>query len=420
MPAPELAPAGGGGPDAALATELVYGALRVLPALDRAIAVYLHRPEQKLDARLRAALRLGAYQLLHMPRVPLHSAVDESVRLLTAARGPRLSGLANAVLRKLAAECERGTRAPATRMALPDWLEAEARAALGEDRAEVLFTSLAEAPPLCLRVRGDVAREPLAVELRAARPEASIAAAELSPRGLLVRRAGDPRKLPGYAEGRFAVQEEGAQLVALALGAQPGERIADLCAGHGGKTALLREAVGTGGRVLAVDLDERKLERLQQELERLGVSDGSVEHRSLDLAVGVGGLPPEFDRVLVDAPCTGLGTLRRRPELLLRVEPSDPERMAALQLAIARNAARLLRPSGLLLVAVCSFTRAEGPRLAQRLEAEDATLRRVWEPPPELSFLAADGDGVCRIGPWLGHAERGSPDAYQLIAFRRA
>jgi 16S rRNA (cytosine967-C5)-methyltransferase len=137
------------------------------------------------------------------------------------------------------------------------------------------------------------------------------------------------------------------------------------------------------------------------------------------LTVGVGGFGADFDRVLVDAPCTGLGTLRRRPELLLRVQPHDPERMAALQLAILRNAARLVRPGGLLLFAVCSFTRAEGAMLAARLEAAEPSLARHWQPPPELAFLSADADGVCRLGPWLGSAERASPDAYQLASFRK-
>ena len=419
----ELARAGLPPRDAALATELVYGALRVLPELDRAIAAHLHRPQQKLDARLQAVLRLGTYQLAHMSRVPVHSAVDESVGLLSAARGPRLAAVANAVLRKLATGYAEGPRGAAERMSLPDWLHAELLAALGEAHAEALLSSLSETPPLCVRVRGDVDREALVAELRAARPEASIALGELSPRAILLRRAGDPRKLPGFAEGRFVVQEEGAQLVALALGALPGERVADLCAGHGGKTMLLAEAVGAAGHVLAVDLDERKLDKLQHELTRLAqvhARDAHVERRSLDLSVGVGGLSAEFDRVLVDAPCTGLGTLRRRPELLLRVAPHDPQRMAELQLAIARNAARLVRPGGLLLIAVCSFTRAEGPELAARLEAAEPSLRRTWQPPAELSFLAADTDGVCRLGPWLGRAERGSPDAYQLLAFRRA
>jgi 16S rRNA (cytosine967-C5)-methyltransferase len=416
----ELGRAGLDSRDAALATELVYGTLRVLPALDRSIATHLHRPEQKLDARLQAALRLGAYQIAHMSRVPLHAAVDESVRLLTSARGPRLAAVANAVLRKLASAYENAPRQTAERMALPGWMATELVAALGEARAEALLASLSESPPLCLRVRQGTDREALAAELRGARPEASIVVGELSPQAILLRRAGDPRRLPGFAEGRFTVQEEGAQLVALALGAQPGERVADLCAGHGGKTALLAEAVGATGRVLAVDLDERKLDKLEHERARLGLDGARVERKSLDLSVGVGGLGADFDRVLVDAPCTGLGTLRRRPELLLRVGAHDPQRMAELQLAIARNAARLVRPGGLLVIAVCSFTRAEGPELLARLEVAEPSLCRSFEPPAGFESLSADADGVCRLGPWLGHTERGSPDAYQLLALRRA
>ena len=404
--------------DAALATAIVYGALRVLPQLDRWIASRLHRPDAKLDPVLAAALRAGCYQLAYLQRVPAHAVVDECVGVVRGARGPKLAAVANAVLRKLATDL--AIPGPRPAQVLPAWLDSALAQALSPDRRTGWLDSGDEPPPLCLRVSRGVEREALAAELRAARPDAEVELGKLSPRALLLRRAGDPRALPGHAEGRFAVQEEGAQLIAHALGAQPGERIGDLCAGHGGKTAWLADAVGPAGRVLAVDVDERKLDKLGAELTRLQLTDGRVQTRAIDLSVGSGGLAPELVRVLVDAPCSGLGTLRRRPELALRVTPEDPARLAGLQLAIARSAAKLLRPGGLLVLAVCSPLPEEGPELARQLEHALPELRPCPELGCSLAPFRADADGVTRIGPWHGLGGPVGPDVYQLVGWRRS
>ncbi len=404
--------------DSALATEIVYGALRVLPELDAELAARLRRGLDQQEGMLLAALRAGCYQLRYLSRVPAHAAVDETVTALRAARGPALANVANAVLRRLAEAGGPRTDPEARALAVAPWLRAALLRSLGEARAQALLAGDLQPPPLCLRIAGGPeARDALANALRAARPEAQWEPGLVSPRALLGRRSGDPRALPGHAEGRFSVQEEGSQAVALALGAQPGETVLDLCAGHGGKTALLAEAVGADGEIVAVDIDERKLERIPGELARLGLTDRRVDRRAIDLSVGRGGLTARFDRVLVDAPCSGLGTLRRRPELLLRRTEADLPRLAALQLAILRNAAQLVRPGGVLLYAVCSPLAEEGASVAAALAAEFPQLERAWEAPALSLALAPDADGAVRIGPWFG-ANAGSPDAYQLIRFR--
>jgi 16S rRNA (cytosine967-C5)-methyltransferase len=205
--------------DAALATEIVYGALRVLPALDA----------RALD------------------RVPPHAVVDETVRFVRERRGPRLAGLVNAVLRKLALEPQPLPQG----LCVPDWVREEHVASLGAARARALLDERVLPPPTGLRVRLGTDREQIAERLRAAHPEARIL--------------------------ELTVQEEGSQLVACYLGARPGEQVADLCAGHGGKTTLLAEQVGALGKVTAVDLDERKLERIAAELSRLGLPSARVE-----------------------------------------------------------------------------------------------------------------------------------------------
>lgn len=383
----ELRRAGLTGSDAALATEIVYGALRVLPALDAALDALLKTPETT-DPWLRASLRVGAYQLLHLSRVPPHAAVSESVSACRAERGKKLAGVANAVLRRLARQ-RPAEPAPPSRMIVPPWLEACVRRGLGEARAEAFFGARRLPPPLGLRF----ASPPDDARLAALGGEAR--RSEVAPRGVAVRGVGDPRALEGYREGAFAVQELGSQVVVARVGARPGERVADLCAGHGTKTLALAEDVGPDGRVVAVDLYEEKLEKLEKERARLGIEASRVETRAVDLTRGLGGLAPgSFDRVLVDAPCTGIGTIHRRPELALRLAPEDPARLAELQRALLASAAKLVRPGGRLVLATCSAAHEEGPGLADALEGAPT---------------------VEAIGPWLGE----DLDAYHVLVWER-
>jgi 16S rRNA (cytosine967-C5)-methyltransferase len=407
--------------DAGLATEIVYGALRVLPELDARIAAQLSRDSSRMDAFTRAALRSAAYQLHHLSRVPAHAVVDETVTLVRAKRGQGLSGFVNAVLRKLAAQRPEAPEPPRA-LVLPTWVSKELVASLGAERAAAFVAERALPPPLGLRcISARITREELRDRIVAAHPNAEVELSTLAPSALCVRRVGGTRALPGYAEGAITVQEEGAQLVALALGARPGERIADVCAGHGGKTTLLIEQVGEQGHVTAIDVDERKLERIAPELSRLGLPTNGLETHAIDLSIGLGGLPASFDRVLVDAPCTGLGTLHRRPELLLRLQASDPVRMAELQLAILTRASKLVRPGGLLAYAVCSPTYAEGLGVVKRFEAATPHARRLFAAISDIK-LTPDADGVLRIGPWLAPTSSSNglcaPDGYQVVLFR--
>ncbi len=404
--------------DAALATEIVYGALRVLPTLDAAYGVHLRRGADTLDPMLRAALRAAAYQLLHLGRVPPHAVVDAAVGLVVRERGRTLAGVVNAVLRKVAANRPAEPHPP-TALVVPTWLGQALSAALGEARALAFLAARALPPPIVLRVEGDAAgaRDALAEVLIAARPGIDVRPGAVSPRALLVRGAGDPRRLPGYAEGRFSVQEEGAQAVALAAGARVAERVADACAGHGGKTTFFLRAVGAAGAVTALDLYEGKLERIGAECARLRLATDALDTVAVDLTVGTAGLEGRFDRVVVDAPCTGLGTVHRRPEILLRVGPDDPARLAVLQTRILANAARLVRPGGTLVYAVCSPTAEEGAGVVAEVGAALPWMR----PHPEalaLSTVAPDADGLLRIGPWDDAGGHG-PDAYQVHAWQR-
>jgi len=406
----EIQRSGSSRADAALATRIVYGALRAKPDLEASIERHARRPI-RVDAWTRAALLGAAYQLLYLDKVPAYAVVHDTVELVREKRGVRVAGFVNAILRKLAVQPPAESPRSST-MAVPSWLGDALRASIGSDRTDALLTLADETPSIDLRVRADFERDSVAEAIRRAHRDALVSHTALSPFGLRVSGVGDPRKLPGYEQGAFAVQEEGAQLIGLLLDAQRAERVLDVCAGRGGKTAQLVEAVGTEGSVTATDLHEHRLAQIARELGRLRLGPDRVHTACVDWTVGSGGVGGEFDRVLIDAPCTGLGTLRRRPEILLRAKPEDAARMGETQHRILENAARLVRRGGTLLYAVCSPLAEEGRAVVQeaRIDGFEPQIDR----PSALRSLEFGPDGRLLLGPWVPGAGPWA-DAYQIF-----
>lgn len=342
--------------DRALATELVYGVLRTEPHLRRRVERFADL--KKADPLAVRHLLIAAYQIEFLDRVPAHAAVNEAVTLVREGKDARSSGFVNAVLRKLTAEVERAPLSLEDGIwtSAPAWLRKKLERAVGVDEARQLLTDV-RAPTPTLRLRPGRAAPPWLAE------EAEII--DVCPGAYRYIFGGDPRRHTEFSAGDFVVQELGAQLVAHALGVRAGERVFDVCAGRGHKTALLAEAAGSEGVVWATDLHEHKLSTLDQEMRRLGLGvhaavwDATAPARSEWHGT--------FDRVLVDAPCTGVGTLRRRPEIVRRLTPDDPARLAALQAELLRNAAALLRPNGVLVFATCSVLEAEGEEVLTRV-----------------------------------------------------
>jgi 16S rRNA (cytosine967-C5)-methyltransferase len=369
--------------DRALATELLYGTLRMRAALEARLAP--HAPRGLKDVVVKAELLVAAYQLLVLDRIPAFAAVNAAVNGVRAARGKQVAGFANAVLRKLA-QGEKLEPIAAARLNVGPWLLESLERSVGEAEAQALIIPPTE-KVVGLRL---LSGRPLPEWLE------NSPIGKASPRSRLLRGEGDPRKRPGFVEGSFIVQEEGAQAVGLALGARPGERILDACAGRGQKTSLFVEQVGDAGAVWATDVYPKKLEALSNEFERLRLR--APEVRSLDWTVGVADVPADFDRVLVDAPCTGTGTLRRRPEIAARLQPEDPARLSALAEAILRAAATRVKTGGRVVFAVCSVLEAECEALVER-------MLDVLEPAPfdapELQpiFGASEAPSAFRIGP---------------------
>lgn len=371
--------------DRALATELLYGTLRFRTALEARLAPLA--PRGLKDVVVKAELLVAAYQLLSLDRIPAFAAVNAAVNGVRAVRGPQVAGFANAVLRKLSQSGEKLEAGQAARDNVAPWLLDALKDSVGEEEASALVVPQRE------KVVG--------LRLLAARPVPewlqSSPVGKASPRSRLIRGEGDPRKREGYAEGTFVVQEEGAQAIGLLLGARPGERILDACAGRGQKTSLFVEQVGANGSVWATDVYPKKLEALAVELERLQLPPAQV--RALDWTVGVGEVPADFDRVIVDAPCTGTGTLRRRPEIAARLQAEDPARLSELAERILRSAATRAKSGGRVLFAVCSVLRSECEDLVMRVSD-------VLEPAPfdcpeigQLAKNAPESASELRIGP---------------------
>lgn len=339
------------------ATELSYGTLRTWGFLRSTLEGMADRGRAKLDPFTEAHLLVASYQLLFLPRVPPHAAVHRAVESVKRARGPGLASFANALLRRLTASGPWPPIADAVRASAPPWLLDALDRSLGPGEGVAFLEAGPVPPPLGLRVRRGE-REAWVEALRAESPGASVDPGRAAPTAIVVRGIGDPRRLPGVVSRELVVQEEGSQAVALALGARPDDRVLDACAGRGNKTIALADAVGPGGRVDAADLSPKKLERLREEAANAGVRLGDLF--AVDWTAGSGAVPERaYDRVLVDAPCSGVGTLRRRPEIARRRTLEDVARLADLQSTIVRRAAAAVRPGGTLVYAVCSVLAEE-------------------------------------------------------------
>jgi 16S rRNA (cytosine967-C5)-methyltransferase len=376
--------------DRALATELVYGSLRVASWLDEEIARFVPRGPGKLDARVRAHLVLAAYQLF-FTRVPAFAAVSEAVDAVRAARGAKVGAFANAVLRRVsqrASQMGDADREQAVVASAPPWLREALERALSPQEARAFLRCGMEPPPVALRVEHASERDAWVARCRSAAPAASFEPGRVSPRAILARGAGKPHRLPGWSEGAWSVQEEGSQLAALAVGARPGETVLDACAGRGNKTAILARAVLPDGAVDACDVSPAKLERLGRELLRVGLSVRAT--CAVDWTVGSGEVTGAYDRVFVDAPCTGVGTLRRRPDIAFRRGRADLEAMARAQLAIASRAAEHVRPGGALVYVVCSVLREEAEDVVDALVGARPDLERAPFDAPEARAISGD------------------------------
>ncbi|GAA3745505.1 transcription antitermination factor NusB [Leifsonia bigeumensis] len=395
--------AGLAGPDAALATELTYGTLRRRGYYDSVIEAAAGRPLAQLDAPILDVLRLAVHQLLSM-RVAQHAAVDEAVSLAREVGSRSATGFVNGVLRTIArtsaqewrsrviGEAKSQDESLAAEFAHPAWivrafrraLEAEGR----EDELAALLEADNRAPSVSLAALPGLATSG---ELTGAVPGRFSPFAAAS-------EGGDPARWPAVRDGRARVQDEGSQLAALALSrarpVTPGERWLDLCAGPGGKAALLAaEAHGAGATLVANEIIPARAQLVRNALAVFENPPQVLVQDGRDFGERFAG---QFDRILLDAPCTGLGALRRRPEARWRKQPKDVPELTRLQVELVESAARALKPGGLLAYVTCS------PHLAEtRVIVEHAVQRCGLEAVDAPAALATVVREPLNLGPGL-------------------
>jgi len=352
--------------DKAFAREIVYGVLRWRGRLDWIIAAYSRIKPSRLERAILAILRMGAYQILFMDRVPAAAAVDESVKLAKGLRKKEATAFVNGILRSIA-EGRKEITYPdlqtnpieyiAAFHSHPLWLVRRWVDQFGRDETIALCEANNHFPPLTVRVNTlKASREAVIKRLHDQGIEAS--PTPFSPAGLRIK---DPPSLASWGplqQGWLQVQDEAAQIVSLILAPKPGERILDLCAAPGGKTTHLAQLMQDQGEIIAVDVSPAKLEIVQENCRRLGIA--IVKVKAFDATRPLPFAPGSFDGCLVDAPCTGLGTLRRHPEGKWRIKEQDILRLQEMQGQILRQAAPLIKKDGGILVySTCTLTQEE-------------------------------------------------------------
>ena len=359
--------------DRNLTTTLVMGTLRWQIALDECINGLLKRPQMKLDPAVRIALRLGAFQLLYLDRVPGYAAIGESVELAKTAENRFAAGMVNAILRKIAIQLRpkeiitvtNGSNLAAA-YAHPQWLVERWVTFFGLETAKRICEYDQQPAPVFIRLMGpDAERELLSEGIEVA-PGSFLANARTVVRG-------DVSSTTAFREGRVRIQDEGSQLVAELAG--HGQRILDACAAPGGKTAILAER-NPEAAIVACDISPRRLSDMQRTLR----DRPNIEFRQADIAKLK--LEPEFDLVLCDAPCSGTGTLARNPEIRHRLRPEELQRQHERQLAILSSVMRGVKPGGRLLYSTCSL----------EPEENESVIRECLESRNDFDLIRANGE----------------------------
>ncbi|MES2202325.1 MAG: 16S rRNA (cytosine(967)-C(5))-methyltransferase RsmB [candidate division FCPU426 bacterium] len=390
--------------DAGLLQELVYGTLRARGRLDFYLSKVCHRSLDALSPWVRNLLRVSLYQILELDRVPVAAVVDQAAEISKGMGHEGVVKFVNGVLRELARQKEEEKLPPlpadpvlslSVSSSHPLWMAERLSERYGFDRARDLMEASNTAPPTTLRVNPlRRRRDEVAGNLQHAGFE--VEACRFSPWGLRVKDAGDLRRLPGFGEGDFYAQDESSQLVARLLDVQPGWQVADVCAAPGGKATHLAELVGPGGLVWAFDRKNHGLDKLQSSLRRQGLNHLLIEVR--DALFPKDDLCGRLDAVLVDAPCSGLGVLRRRVEARWQVRPESIPQQSQRQKRILEASGRYLKPGGVMVYATCTLEEKEN----------EEVVRQFLDDNPDFAFERAGNflerelvtsDGYFRVWP---------------------
>jgi len=370
--------------DAALCTALVYGVIERRRTLDHQLHTLLTKPLDALPAPTRAALRLGLVQLFFM-RVPAHAAIDESVKLVKLLGAPHTAGLVNAVLRRAQG---RGLQMPehdlSVRFSVPEWLVQLWQQSYPNDYLQLLEHSFGGDDDIVLRVN----------TLRTTAEELAklVGGTALGNLPAVRVKSSDITRLPGFAEGLFHVQDVAAQLACAAVDPQPGDTVFDLCAAPGGKSFTLAQMMGDTGRVVATDLHANRVRLIEQGAQRLGLTCIAAQAHDAKQAHELG----TADRVLCDVPCSGLGTLRKKPDIREKLA-QELDKLPEIQYTILCAGACCVVRHGVLVYATCTLNPAENEQVCERFmrEHSDFTLEHMRTYMPHLDNT--DGFYIARF-----------------------
>lgn len=385
---PEAAPRLNDATHNALLQELVYGTLRWIPQLEAVAHQLLHKPLKNKDSDVFALLLVGLYQLIHM-RVAPHAAVSLSVAAAEELKKEWAKGLLNALLRGYQRDPEllqRAHCAESAAFAHPDWLLRRLKKDWPEDWSAIAAANNAR-PPMTLRVnRRRQSRDVYLAQLQQAELDARVHAE--APDALILSAPVDVDRLPGFARGFVSVQDAAAQLAAVLLDAQPGERVLDACAAPGGKSAHLLERQPDLAELVAVDRDAQRMRRVSETLRRLELVATCVVGDAGDVSSWWDGRL--FDRILLDAPCSATGVIRRHPDIKMLRQAEDIAQVVAEQARLLAALWTTLRPGGLLLYATCSVLRDEN----------DGQLRRFLDAHPDAMHepIVVQWGRACEVG----------------------
>lgn len=409
--------------DRNLAYALVLGVLRWRRTLDVDISGRLRNPRQKTDPTALNILRLGLFQLRFMDRIPPSAAVNTSVELAKENAPPHLTGFVNGILRNAirspagnekSAQTIGSAEDLARKASFPDWMVRRWAVRFGLEEAERICDAMNMIAPLTLRVnRLRTDPDTAAAAIKSAAD--TVSPTPYSPDGLHVHGlSAGVSEMPGFAEGFFQVQDEGAQLAVRHLAPAPGHRVLDACAGLGGKTGAMAALMENRGEIFAVDHQAGKLSRLREEMDRLGAE--IVQTAEMDLSDEVA---PEkwglFDRILLDAPCSGLGVIRRNPDAKWTTEKRDLIRFQNRQVAFLERLADLLAPDGRMGYVVCTFEPEETEQVVERFleRRPDFEIAPDADGMPESASSLADG-GFLRLYP-----HHHGTDGFFSVGFRK-
>jgi 16S rRNA (cytosine967-C5)-methyltransferase len=401
--------------DRALYNQLVYGVLRRRLRLDAVVGAYADRPLKKISPPILNILRIGLFQILFMDRIPPSAAVNTAVNLVSAQKTPQASGFVNALLRNALRDPDRfrlpdPLDSPVDHMAVahafPHWLASLWIDRMGVAETQRLCEAMNSIPPITLRCNG--LKNSLAELVDALTDQAEeVRTMDTVPGGVNLTHPRLPiPEMKAFVDGRFAVQDGAAQLVSLLLAPRPGETVLDACAGLGGKTTHLAQLMNNKGAIVAMDNVPSKLIRLENEARRLGVSIIRTRRSNLDRPFPSDALP-RFDRILLDAPCSGLGVLRRNPDAKWSSRKADIARMGVQQARFLDHLAPLVKKNGVLVFAVCSMEPEENEEVIKTFLKNHAnfaiTDAQSIEGKTVLPFLGEDG--FLRTAPHIHHMD---------------